>query len=514
MQAHLRFLADDVLAGRAPGTTGAAVAAAYIAAQFELAGLEPAAPDGSFFQPVSLVGVTAEPSLVIGVRRLTTSLRNLEDFVAWPEQPLPSLTVDGEMVFVGYGIQAREWQWDDYKGTSLTGKILLMLANDPGLSDTSRFDGKSLTQYGHWAYKLAQAAREGAAGVVLIHSDESVGAPWSTVRNTWSGERVRPDMPIMETLRFGAWMTEQAAREVLAGTGRDFDLLVRRAQQREFRPIELDAHVVLHIRSEIRRFRSRNVIARIPGSDSRRNEAVLLTAHYDHLGIRHPVDGDSIYNGALDNGSGVAALLQMAGGLAQAGASPRRSILFLAATGGEGGYLGAEAFVREPSVPLENIAAAVNLYRMNLWGATRDAVALGAEHSSLADYFERAAAAGALEAVPDPYPEAGRFWRSDHLAFARAGVPSVSLAGGVLYLGQEPDWGLQRERGYVRESYHQPSDEFNPDFDYEGAIQQLRLLLRMTWELANAADFPAWSAGSQFRPAGEQLRLRRLRAPR
>jgi len=514
MRAQLRFLSDDLLAGRAPGTAGAGVAAAFIATQLELAGLEPAAPDGSFFQPVGLVGITADPSLVIGVRRLTTSLRPLEDFVAWPEQPTPSLTVDGEMVFVGYGIQAREWQWDDYKGTSLTGKILLMLANDPGLSDTSRFHGSALTKYGHWSYKLAQAAREGAAGVVLIHSDEGVGMPWSAVRNTWSGELVRADLPVMETLRFGAWMTEQAAREILAGTGRDFDLMVRRAQQREFRPIELDAHVVLHIRSEVRRFESRNVIARIPGSDSQGDEGVLLTAHYDHLGVRRAVEGDSVFNGALDNASGVAALLQLAGAFARADASPQRSMFFLAATGGEGGYLGADAFVSEPSVPLENIAAAVNLDRMNLWGPTRDVVALGADQSSLGAYFERAAAAGALEAVGDPLPEAGRFWRSDHLAFARAGVPSISLASGVRYLGQEGDWGLERERTYARELYHQPGDEFSSDFDYEGAMQQLRLLLRMTWELANTTDFPGWHAGSEFRPAGEQLRLRRLRAPR
>ena len=269
------------------------MAAAYIATQFELMGLEPAAPDGSFFQPVQMLGVTSDPSIVVGVRRTTTTLRYLEDFVAWSEQPSPSMTVDGDLVFVGYGVRAPGWGWDDYKGTSLRGKILLVLMNEPGQSDSTRFDGDALTYYGWWNYKLEQAAREGAVGVIIIHSDSSATLPWSAVRSTWSGEQVRPDRQTMETLRFGAWITEEAARDVVAATWRDFDLLERRAQMSEFRPIPLDAHVVLRLRSSVRRIQSSNVIARIPGRDSlRAREAVILSAHYDHLGVRYPVDGD------------------------------------------------------------------------------------------------------------------------------------------------------------------------------------------------------------------------------
>jgi len=512
--AHLRFLSNDVLRGRAPGTAGADVAAAYIATQFELMGLEPAAPDGSFFQPVQMLGVTSDPSIVVGVRRTTTTLRYLEDFVAWSEQPSPSMTVDGDLVFVGYGVRAPGWGWDDYKGTSLRGKILLVLMNEPGQSDSTRFDGDALTYYGWWNYKLEQAAREGAVGVIIIHSDSSATLPWSAVRSTWSGEQVRPDRQTMETLRFGAWITEEAARDVVAATGRDFDLLERRAQMSEFRPIPLDAHVVLRLRSSVRRIQSSNVIARIPGRDSlRAREAVILSAHYDHLGVRYPVDGDSVYNGTLDNASGVSALLAAAAGFAEAAAQPDRSVVFLATTAGESGFLGAEAYVADPAMPLERTAAVINVDRLNLLGATRDVVALGAERSDLLAYFRSAALAQALEPAADPNPAAGRFYRSDHLVFARAGVPVLSLVSGSAFLGREPGWGLDEELGYLAARYHQPGDEFSEEFDYTGALQQVRLLMRLTWDLAGTNDFPSWNRDSEYRPAGEQLRLRRLRSP-
>jgi Zn-dependent M28 family amino/carboxypeptidase len=512
IQAHLRFLSDDLLRGRAPGTPGGDLAAAYIATQFELMGLTPGAPDGGHLQPFELVGVTSQPSLVVGVRRLTMTLDPLTDFVAWPTRAESSLAVDGELVFVGYGIDAPEWGWNDYRGTSLTGKIALVLANDPGLTDSSRFRGREGTYYGRWTYKLEQAARMGAVGAILVHTDESVGLPWSAVRNAHTGEHIQPTAPPRETLRFGAWITSDAAREILAGTGRDFDLLVGRAQRPGFRPMTLDAHVVLRIRSTLRRFEGRNVVARIPGSDPRRSrEAVILTAHYDHLGTGYPVEGDSIYNGAVDNASGVAALLAAAAGLEAAGAPPHRSILLLATSAAEAGHLGARAYIRDPPVPLEWTVAMINVDRANLWGATVDAVALGAEHSSLGRYFEQAAAAEGLEPAPDPDPAAGRFFWSDHLPFAQAGVPILSLVSGTRYLGRQPEWGAEAQRAYLNQQYHQPGDELRDDFEYGGTLQQVRLLIRLCWTLANTGDFPSWSQDSEFRPAGEQLRLRRLR---
>lgn len=511
-RAHLRFLSHDLLEGRAPGTPGADLAAHYIASQFELLGLEPGAADGSYFQPVGLVGITPDPSLILGTGPRTTSFEFLTEFVAWPARPEETMTVDGDVVFVGYGIEAPEWHWDDYKSTSLTGKILLMLVNDPGLTDSSRFNGRSLTYYGRWTYKLEQAARLGAIGAILIHTDESATYPWSVVRNSWSGEQIQLDRPVQESLRFGAWMTEEAARHMLATAGRDYDLLVRRAQRREFRPIPLDAHAVVHIRSEVRRMLSVNVVAREPGGDPEgQREAVVLTSHYDHIGVGIPVDGDSIYNGALDNASGVAALLAVAAGLAASGPSPRRSIVLVATTAEESGLLGAQAYTQAPLVPLEHTAAAINIDRANLWGVTTDAVALGAERSGIVTYVDRAWVSEGVERAADPSPHAGRFYRSDHLAFARAGVPVVSLRAGSHFANRSPDWGVEREREYVSRHYHQPSDELRDDFDYEGLLQQVRLLLRLAWELAATTDYPAWSRDSEFRPAGEQLRLKRLR---
>jgi Zn-dependent M28 family amino/carboxypeptidase len=511
-RAHLRFLSDDLLEGRAPGTPGGDLAARYIASQFELLGLAPGAADGSYFQPVDLVGMTPEPSLVLGAGAHTSSIDFLTEFVAWPARPEESMTVDGDVVFVGYGIEAPEWNWDDYKSTSMTGKILLMLVNDPGFTDSSRFNGRALTYYGRWTYKLEQAARLGAIGAILIHTDESATYPWSVIRNSWSGEQIQLDRPVQESLRFGAWMTEEAAREMLAAGGRDYDLLVRRAQRPEFRPIPLDAHAVVHIRSEIRRMRSVNVVARAPGGDAERaREAVVITAHYDHLGVGIPVDGDSIYNGALDNASGVAALLAVGAGLAVSGPSPRRAIVLVATTAEESGLLGAQAYTRAPPVPLEHTAAAINIDRANLWGVANDAVALGAERSEILTYVDRAWVSEGVERAPDPSPHAGHFYRSDHLAFARAGIPVVSLRAGSSFANRPPDWGVEREGEYVARHYHQPSDEFRDDFEYAGLLQQVRLLLRLAWELAATSDYPAWGRDSEFRPAGEQLRLKRLR---
>ncbi len=427
-------------------------------------------------------------------------------------RPEESMTVDGEVVFVGYGVEAPEWGWDDYKSTSLTGKILLMLVNDPGLSDSSRFNGKALTYYGRWTYKLEQAARLGAIGAILIHTDESATYPWSVVRNSWSGEQIQLDRPVQETLRFAAWITEEAARSMLAAAGRDYDLLVRRAERPEFRPIPLDAHAVVYIRSDVRRMRSANVVARVDGADpAGRREAVVITSHYDHIGTGIPVSGDSIYNGALDNASGVAALLAVGAGLAASGPPPRRSILLVATTAEEAGLLGALAYTQDPSVPLEHTAAAINVDRANLWGATADAVAVGAERSGMLAYVERAWVAEGVAQAPDPSPHAGHFYRSDHLAFARAGIPVVSLRTGADFVDRPPDWGTAQEQEYVASHYHQPSDAFRDDFDFAGLLQQVHLMLRLAWALAATTEYPAWNRDSEFRPAGEQLRLRRLR---
>lgn len=512
IRAHLAFLADDALEGRAPGTRGGRLAAQYIAAQLEAAGLAPGASDGTYYQPVSLVGVTPTPAAIIGIGRRTVALEPVEDFVAWPVAPDSAVTADAEIVFVGYGIRAAEWDWDDYKDQTVAGKILLMLVNDPGLSDASRFQGRTMTYYGRWTYKLEQAARMGAIGAILVHTDESATYGWNVVRSSWTGEQIMLDAGAPQTLRFGAWITSDAARRLAEETGRDFDALRRRAQQRDFRPISLGAHAVVHIRSAVRRFEARNVIARLDGADSTgRHDAVIFTAHYDHLGIGRATNGDSIYNGAEDNASGVATMLAAAAAFGRLARPPRRSLVFVATTAEESGLLGAEGYVRNPVIPLERTVAVINLDRANLRGVALDAVALGADRSELGPVFAGAAADEGLAVSPDPNPRAGHFFRSDHFPFARAGVPVLSLRIPSRFPDRPDDWAAAHEQQYVTERYHQPADEVSKDFDYAGALQQARLLIRMAWVLANTTDFPQWHSNTEFRMAGERLRLRRLR---
>lgn len=510
IRAHLEFLADDALEGRGAGARGGAIAARYIATQFQLMGLQPAA-GGSYYQSVPLLGMTPEPSLVVGIGRQTVALASPRDYVAWPAQPESSISVDGDVVFVGYGIQAPEYEWDDYQGLSVAGKVVLVLANDPGLTDATLFGGRRLTRHGRWEAKLEQAARMGAVGVILIHSERSANDSWPAVQSTWTGELVRSREHSPTTLRFAAWLTAEAARRLVEQTSRDYDLLVRRAQLREFRPIPLGAHAAVHVRSRVRPLDGVNVIARVPGSDTALRETVLLTAHYDHLGVGRPVDGDSIYNGAEDNAAGVATLLAAAKGLAAAAQTLRRHIIVMATTAEEAGSLGTEAYVRDPAAPLEWTVAAVNLDRAAVRGPTRDAVALGADWSNLGGVFQRIAVAEGLVAAAYPFPERGDFYRSDHAPLARAGVPAIALHPGVTVVDRPKDWALAEEQRYVAERYHRPNDEITDGMSFEGAVQQARLLIRLAFELGGTDTFPSWRPDAPFRAAGDRLRLRRGR---
>lgn len=506
MRAHVRFLSHDLLRGRAPGTPGGRLAELYVAGQFERLGLRPAGDRGTWFQSVPLVGLTPQPSMVVGANRETVTLGYPEEFVAWAEVPQPSVSVDGEIVFVGYGIVAPEYGWDDYGATPLNGKIALILVNDPGLRDTTMFEGRRQTWYGRWTYKLEQAARLGAAGAVLIHTEESATYPWSVVRNSWTGEQVVLAERPARSLQFAAWVTADAARRLLALTGKDLDLMVRRAQQRGFRPIATGAYAAVHIRSDVRRFEASNVVARLPGADSAgAAEAVVFTAHLDHVGVGAPVAGDSIYNGARDNASGVATILAVAEAFARTPARPRRSVVFLATTAEEAGLLGAEAWVADPAVPLHRTVAVMNIDVANLRGRTDDVTALGAEGSSLAPLVAAGAAAESLTVSPDPEPGRGSFFRSDHFPFARAGIPVLSFRIGSSFTGRPDGWGQEQAARYTRERYHQPSDEFTEDFDFAGAVQQARVMARVGWILATGAGFPRWLEGSPFQQAGGRL---------
>lgn len=508
IEAPLRLLADDLMEGRAPGSRGGDLAARYLASQFAGLGLKPGAPDGSFYQWVSLAGLTTEASVVVGAQRRTLVLEPGAEIVLWPERTDSVATLDAEIVFAGYGITAPEWGWDDYKAAAQSGRIVIVLAGEPGTpADSGFFHGGARTAYGHWAYKLEQAARMGAVGVLVVHTEEAEPFPWPTIQGSWSGERVLLDRPPTQSLRFAGWVTADAARRIVEATGKDFGLLLQRAAQRDFRPLDVGARAAVDLRSRVRRFRSPNVIARLEGSDSLgRAEVVLLTAHYDHLGIRAAPGADSIYNGAVDNASGLALSLAAATALSRAAGAPRRSVLFAALTASEGEGLGAAAYLRQPSVPVDRTVAVVNLDQANVWGPTRDILSLGGELSTLGDRVAAAARAESLGVASDPLPQLGEFYRSDQLAFARAGLPAILLRSGVQYLEHDPEWGRERWRSYYAQQYHRASDQVRSDFDYRGMVQVARILSRLLWSLADSLEFPVWRPGSEFRPAGQRLR--------
>lgn len=498
MDAHLKYLADDLLEGRAPATRGGALAVKYIAAQFEALGLEPAGADGSYYQPVALVGMTPHPSLVWGRGAATRALRYLDDFVAWAERPEPRILADGDLVFVGYGIQASEWRWDDYKDADVRGKVLLMLVNDPGIQDSTVFNGRALTYYGRWTYKLEEAARLGALGALLVHTPQSATYGWDVVRGSWSVEQFKLDRPAAQSIAFAGWVTHDAAVAALAQAGLSLDSLTRAAARREFRPVATGIHVAVEVTSAVRHVRSENVVARLPGSDpALARQAVLFTAHWDHKGIGPTMAGDSIYNGAEDNASGVAAMLAAAQAAASIEPGPRRTLLFVATTAEESGLLGSEGYVREPLVPLDQTAAVINLDVVNVRGATRDIDALGANRSTLGPVFASAAQAESLAVVHEPDVR-GSFYRSDHFPFARAGVPSISIEPGTDFVGKPAGWGKDQGALYNRARYHQPGDEYRSTFSYEGMAQEVRVALRVALAVANAATMPQWLPGSEF----------------
>jgi hypothetical protein len=510
IEAPVRFLADDLLEGRAPGTRGGDLAARYLATQFAGLGLKPGAPDGSFYQWVSLAGVSTEGSIVIGAQRGTLVLDPDNDVVAWPERVDSATTLDADLVFAGYGIGAPEWGWDDYKGSAQTGKIVVVLPSEPQGADSAAFRGRTLTVHGLWQHKLDQAARMGAVGVFLIHGADDVPLTWAAVRNTWGGEHLLPDRPPTQSLRFAAWVSSETARRIVEATGKDYALLLRRAASADFRPVELGARAAVDLHSHVRRFRSPNVIARLDGSDSIGHaEAVVVTAHYDHLGFGRPEGTDSICNGAVDNASGIGVLLATATALARAPGPPARSVVWLATTASEAGGLGAATYLVQPAFPLSRTAAALGVDGGNIWGPTREMIGLGTELSTLGDWMAAAAQPESLVIAGDPNPQQGDWYRSDLLAFARAGVPVALLRPGPTYLDRDPNWGREQWGSYLSQRYHRPGDGIRSDFDYRGLVQQARVLTRLAWLLAETPQLPAWHADAEFRSAGE---LRR-RAP-
>lgn len=514
IRAHIKFLSDDLLEGRAPGTRGGELAAKYIAAQFEAMGLEPAGVNGSYFQPVRLVGVKADPStkLIVRGNGREASFNFGDEYVASTGAQTDRVALKAELVFVGYGIEAPEYRWNDYKGDpeDFRDKILVIMVNDPPATseEPNLFGGRALTYYGRWTYKYEEAARRGAAGAILIHTDESAGYPWGVVRTSngsWRYDLARAANDTTPYLKLRSWITNDAAKRLFQLAGFDLDELRRRAASRDFKPVKLNLQAEIDLRSELKRVEAPNVLGLLPGRDAQlRNEYVMYTAHWDHLGIGEPdARGDAIYNGAVDNATGVAAVLAIADALARLPESerPRRSVLFLMTTAEEQGLLGAEWFARYPTVPLDRIAADINLDALNVLGTTRDFVALGANRSTLQQVVEAVARDRGLKVGSDPRPEQGSFFRSDHFPLAKAGVPAISLESGEDFIGRPAGWGQERFNEYNTKRYHQPSDEYDPSWDLRGTVQEAEIALDIGLRVANASEMPRYNPNDEFAKA-------------
>jgi Zn-dependent M28 family amino/carboxypeptidase len=500
-------LASDRFEGRAPGTRGEDSTVAYLEGELRRIGLQPGNPDGTYVQQVPLVGTTSTVDARVTANAKTETLAPLTDVVAWSLRP-DTLVVSpmSEMIFVGYGVVAPEYRWDDFKGVDVRGKVVVMLVGDPPVPDPrdsarladSLFKGKAMTYYGRWTYKFEQGAARGAAAVLLVHQTGPAGYPWATVQSNAHEKFEVAGGPAHVPVE--GWIQLDVARRLFAAGGHDFAAFERTARTRAFRPVPLGATASFTVRNAVRRVQSRNVVARLDGSDPRlKTEYVVLSAHWDAYGIGRPIGGDSIYNGALDDASGVAWLLAEARAFRALPVAPRRTLVFLAVTAEEQGLLGSRWYGQHPLYPLDRTLADVNMDAMNPWGRTRGIVSLGHGQSTLEELLAREASKDSRVVRADPESEKGYFYRADHFEFARRGVPALSfLFPGTDYL-DKPAGYEQRVRGdYIARDYHKPSDEVKPDWDLAGIVDDTRLLFRVAADVANGATWPTWTKGAEF----------------
>jgi Zn-dependent M28 family amino/carboxypeptidase len=509
---HVRYLSHDLLEGRGTGQRGGDIAAEYIATQFAEYGLKPAGDHGTYMQKVPLVGITTLPETTFefvitnakGGRpdAARIPLKLLDEYVAFDQTQQPQSDVDADVVFVGYGIEAPEYGWDDYKGLDVRGKVLLMLVNEPPSEDPKFFKGKALTYYGRWTYKYEEAARKGAVGVILVHQAQMASYPWEVVRNSNSGEKsyLKLEGP---ALKVASWVQLEVAQKLVTSTpGLNLDQMMKNAQSRDFHPIQLSARLKAHMVSKVRNFESNNVLAILPGSDRKlADEAVIYTAHYDHFGIRPDMPGDNIFNGAQDNATGCGILLELARAYGTAAQRPRRSILFAAVTAEEQGLLGSEYLGKHPPVPAGKIALDLNYDDVKPLGAPEEVQVAGAERTNFYPVVEATAKEFRLAIRPDALPEAGHFYRSDHFSLARVGIPSFSINEGMKFKGHTEAWGLEQERDYVEKHYHQPSDEYHPEMDFVGDSAMARFGFALGWEAASLPKLIEWQKGDEFEAA-------------
>jgi Zn-dependent M28 family amino/carboxypeptidase len=509
LRADIRFLASDLLEGRGPGTRGDRLTQAYLASRFEAIGLEPGAPGGSWLQTFDLVSVDTRCPPVLQVTRGAESvnLAYYDEYIATSGTQSPVAHVDdAEIVFVGYGIVAPEYQWDDFENMELRGKVLLFLNNDPE-DDPDLFEGKRRLYYGRWDYKYEMAARQGAAGAIIIHTPPSAGYGWNVVQSSWTGEQFALPAGDEPRVQVEAWVTEDAARRLVGLAGRRLDDLVAVAQRRDFSPVPLGVTLSLVLQNTVERRQSANVIGRLPGSDPLTSrEAVLYTAHHDHLGIKPDPEGGppAIYSGALDNASGVASMLAIADAFVALPQRPTRTVLFAAVGAEEQGLLGSKYLARNPPVPAGRLAANINIDGVNIWGRTRDVAVVGLGKSTLDDWIRALAEAQGRTVRSEAFPEKGSYYRSDHFSLARVGVPGAYLDVGTEVIGKPEGWAREQQEAWEKAHYHQPSDDMTPEWDLSGAVEDARLLFSLGVKVANAPSLPQWRPGDEFEAARER----------
>ncbi len=503
---YLRYLSSDLLEGRAPASRGGKLATAYIESQLMAFGLEPAA-NGSFLQavPIDIVGAKPETIRIAASGKATTPLSYPDDVVIWAGSAAGQSDVRAELVYAGYGAAAPEYRWNDFKNVDVKGKIILVLVNDPPAppNEPDLFGGRAMTWYGRWPYKFEEAERQGAAGALIIHTTERAGYPWHTVVGSFAKEqRLLPrDPSLPKPLGFRGWITDSAATMLLKEAGLDLVQLRKAAESRDFVPVSTGIMIDAHFTNTVEHLKSENVVGIVRGADAKlKDEFLMLSSHWDHLGVGPKVAGDSIYNGAMDNASGVADLLAVARAAAE-GPKPKRSLIFAFVTAEESGLLGSQFLAENPVVPNENVIADLNLDGGNLLGRVRDLNVLGDTKSSLGPQLAGFLKLHDVRITPEEFPERGSFYRSDHFSFAKVGVPSVSIGEGNDFAGKPGDWGSLQHADYTDHRYHQPADEYRPGFDLSGAVQLSGIVLDFARMLANDPKWPTWNKDAEFKRA-------------
>jgi Zn-dependent M28 family amino/carboxypeptidase len=514
---HIKVLASDEFEGRAPGSKGEELSVKYISEQFKALGLKPGNPNGTYTQEVPLAGITSAPTASFTVAGKTMELKFPDDYVASSARLQEEVKAENtDVVFVGYGVVAPEYGWDDYKDVDVRGKTILMLINDPAIPDPAdpskldekMFKGRAMTYYGRWTYKYEIAAQKGAAAAVIIHETEPAAYPYSVVMTSWAKENFEIDAPNknMDAVQIRSWITLDVAKKVLADCGQDFDALKKAALTKEFRPVTLSAKANFAMKQTVRFFKSRNVVGKFEGSDARlKDEWIMYTAHWDHLGRHTELKGDQIFNGAVDNASGVAGLIELATAHAKLKPATKRSVLFIATTAEEAGLLGAKYYAQNPLYPLEKTLADINMDGLSVWGKTRDIEAISFGNSDLDDMLAAATTRHGRVMNPNSQPEKGSFYRADQFEFSKVGLPSLYIGAGRDVIGKPPGFGQQKKDEFVAKHYHQPSDEVNPEWNVSGGAEDVQLLFEVGYQVANGEKFPEWKPGTEFKAKRDEM---------